>query len=329
MKDKVAVVILNYHSPRDVLTLLELILLNKTTFERGDIIPIVVNNSPSDDTKKLLKGFLRQHDLEEGDDLFYIESPKNVGYAKGNNLGISLALELGANYVEIINPDVRVPPNYISEKVKFSKKYGCNITGSILINQEPVSKRYPLGVIKPAKKFDIGVLPERRYVSGAVFMWNKEALDLLGGFNESTFLYLEEQITIDTLKKYGGNVCLAPIYAYHHGGKSIGKLSRKYLFYSMESTPIYLALTDHPAELLASVVWYPIVKIPTRAAGVAIYKKDPKVFFESYITMINGFFSGVKKAIKILSKKRLCPLFGFPAASKKDPSCKVPYNFTH
>jgi GT2 family glycosyltransferase len=43
-----------------------------------------------------------------------IKSPINVGYAKGNNLGIRAALDHGSDYVMLLNDDTEVAPNFLT-----------------------------------------------------------------------------------------------------------------------------------------------------------------------------------------------------------------------
>lgn len=65
---------------------------------------IVVDNASTDDSWEKLNAT-----FEGESDVTLCRSPKNGGYAKGNNLGLSLAEKLGGiEYVGIMNPDVVV-----------------------------------------------------------------------------------------------------------------------------------------------------------------------------------------------------------------------------
>ena len=49
--------------------------------------------------------------------LIVLRSRENLGYAGGNNLGIRLALERGADYVWLLNNDTIVNPGCVTELV--------------------------------------------------------------------------------------------------------------------------------------------------------------------------------------------------------------------
>ena len=82
---------------------------------------VIDNNSPSGD------GELLQQSLPRDE---FIQLNKNTGYAGGNNYGISQAIMGGADYIFIVNPDVRLQPecldNYLSVFKKYPKAGGLN-----------------------------------------------------------------------------------------------------------------------------------------------------------------------------------------------------------
>ena len=52
---------------------------------------------------------------------------ENLGYAGGNNVGIRKALESGADYIAILNPDIKINSDFISpliNELKRDKKIG-------------------------------------------------------------------------------------------------------------------------------------------------------------------------------------------------------------
>lgn len=63
---------------------------------------IIDNASPDESGKKLRTKFPK---------IEYFQMPKNFGYAGGNNYGIAHALKNNADFVLIINPDVRIEAN--------------------------------------------------------------------------------------------------------------------------------------------------------------------------------------------------------------------------
>ncbi|MGH8692820.1 MAG: glycosyltransferase family 2 protein [Burkholderiales bacterium] len=97
----VYVIILNYNGrcwlPRCLSTLAE------TRYENFRIV--VVDNASSDDSLKIVsEGFPSVEVIANG---------ANLGFSEGNNVGIRAALENGADYVVLLNPDTKVEPGWL------------------------------------------------------------------------------------------------------------------------------------------------------------------------------------------------------------------------
>ena len=58
---------------------------------------------------------------EFGEAIHLIESPTNLGFAGGANLGMRYALEQGADYVLLLNNDTTVDPAFLSALVEAAK----------------------------------------------------------------------------------------------------------------------------------------------------------------------------------------------------------------
>ena len=73
---------------------------------------IIIDNGSEDGTQKIVKSYK---------EVQFIQSEKNLGFGKANNLGIKLALKQGADYLFLLNQDAWVNKNTISELIKTSK----------------------------------------------------------------------------------------------------------------------------------------------------------------------------------------------------------------
>jgi GT2 family glycosyltransferase len=51
-----------------------------------------------------------------------LQNKKNLGFCKGNNIGIKYALEKGAEYLVFLNNDTKVERNWLTELVKTAEK---------------------------------------------------------------------------------------------------------------------------------------------------------------------------------------------------------------
>lgn len=144
-----------------------------------------------------------------------ILAPRNGGFAYGNNLGIRLAMENGgADYFLLLNPDTQVRPRAIGSLVAFLQRHpDVAIAGPSFENADgtewPIAFRFPSAGTEFCAALGIGLVTRllgdrtvaRRmpavaqqvdWVSGAAMMIRSEVFEVIGGFDESYFLYFEE-----------------------------------------------------------------------------------------------------------------------------------------
>ena len=96
----VSIIILNYNAGKLLLDCVDSVFLsNYKNFE-----VIVVDNVSTDNSHKKCK--------ETFEKIVLIENKRNLGYCKGNNVGIENA---NGEYIIILNPDTVVEPNWIQK----------------------------------------------------------------------------------------------------------------------------------------------------------------------------------------------------------------------
>ena len=166
-----------------------------------DLKIIVIENSNDKNLKTKLE--------EENSNLECILSEKNLGYAKGNNLGLSL---VKTKYALIINPDAEVQRKALDNFFLAARENpNFAIIGPYIqetknnISSEEIKKgSYP---VKSVKGF-------------AMFLNLKEFEDL-GFFDENFFIYFEEIDLCKRLIKNDKKIFLdTNIQIYHAGGTS-------------------------------------------------------------------------------------------------------------
>lgn len=145
----------------------------------------------------------------------YIAAPGNLGYGKGNNLGIESAR---GEYVFILNPDTLVEKGAVDNLLTFLKKnkkagvvaptlYDKNgkmypsqgtkkltpLRGLVALSflnklfpRNPISKEYWMLNVDRTKPFEVDVVP------GTALMIKKSLFEKIGGFDKNFFLYFEE-----------------------------------------------------------------------------------------------------------------------------------------
>ncbi|MFU7515533.1 glycosyltransferase [Clostridium sp. HCS.1] len=134
--EKICFVILHYMSYKDTVECVESI-LNNVNYNNYNII-VVDNNSSNDSGKKLINRYTL-NDLVE-----IIINNKNLGFAKGNNIGYKIAKEkYNAEFIVAINNDTIIEQkeflNLIIEQYKESRFYllGPDILSADGIHQNP------------------------------------------------------------------------------------------------------------------------------------------------------------------------------------------------
>ena len=75
---------------------------------------IVVDNCSSDSTIEFIKANFQ--------DVSLLEQNKNIGFGKANNIGISLAMKKGADYVFLLNQDAWVEDKTLEKLVQAHQK---------------------------------------------------------------------------------------------------------------------------------------------------------------------------------------------------------------
>ena len=252
-----ALVVLNYNTPELTIGAVRHVIELKI-----GIRLIVVDNASTDDSWEKLNAT-----FEGESDVTRCRSPKNGGYAKGNNLGLSLAEKLGGiEYVGIMNPDVVVGKDALYALVnvlKQDKSIGFATTQTIYNGKKTNSSTSAwkkggllrwlvdatlLGtLIRRAAKAILGIELDLKgcykqadfaqaintvfAVQGCFFFGRIETFSGIGAFDSRTFLYHEENILAEKIRDAGlSNVVLRDFWIQHNHGdkdKELQKRSKK------------------------------------------------------------------------------------------------------
>src|ERR1019366_3497405 len=97
----VAVVVLSWNGREDTLACLR----SLAALDAPEPFVIVVDNGSSDGTADAVREAFPGVEL--------IETGANLGFAGGNNAGITRALERGASHVLVLNNDVELDPHFV------------------------------------------------------------------------------------------------------------------------------------------------------------------------------------------------------------------------
>lgn len=179
--------------------------------------------------------------VEKFPELKLIVVKENLGYAGGNNLGIKYALESGADLIWVVNPDIVVAPDALSEAMKamtdnvavvaskvyfaagfefHKEKYKKNDLGKVIWYagadndwDNVYAKHWGINEVDKGqfnKKKEIG------YATGSSMLLRSEVLKKTGLIDEKYFMYYEENDLCQRIKKAGYKLIYAPQSIVRH-----------------------------------------------------------------------------------------------------------------
>lgn len=198
-----------------------------------DVEVIVIDNASKDGTAARIRELMPS--------AIVVESPVNTGFAKGNNIGIEMALERGADYVYLLNHDTEVTPDFLHEALAAMRSDATIGSAQSLLVLSPnkhlinsagnavhfLGFGYCLAYTMPTSSFVAGGEPEIAYPSGAGVMLSGEALRKVGLFDETFFMYHEDLDLGWRLRLAGYKNVLATrsrIYHKYEFSRSVAKL---------------------------------------------------------------------------------------------------------
>jgi GT2 family glycosyltransferase len=249
-----AVIVLNYQGRR----WLEACLDALQATEYPDFIIIVIDNASTDGSADLVR--------ERFPDLELIVNPTNLGFCEGNNVGIGRALETGADYVVLLNPDTKVRPEWLKELIDVGQSEPhIGILGAVQLEYDGEAFN---GWTQTAMAAHLDELkePERarrwiavEWVEGACFAVKRRVFEEVGLLDPIYFAFYEEIDFCRRARRQGWETALVPRARIHHhrGGswESDARIKRERDYRCDRSQFIY-AVTDPERSAAANAKWY-------------------------------------------------------------------------
>lgn len=208
---KIAIIVLNWNGKQDTLTCLES--LQKLTCPRFEVI--VVDNGSTDDSAMAMQRAYPHH--------IFIVNSQNLGFAEGNNVGIRLAMERGAELLFLLNNDTIVAPDILERFVEgFAAHPQAGILGAKICRLDHRETLDHLGGRWNRKtgKFDFigGQEPEAKwqetqeldYVCGAGLIVRRAVIEKIGLLDPRFFLIWEESDFCFRARRAGFQVLTCP-----------------------------------------------------------------------------------------------------------------------
>jgi len=188
--NQITIVITTYKSENKIIKCLE-------SIDQNCKILVIENSNNKDLKNKIEKNFKNVECILAG---------KNLGYAKGNNLGLS---KVKTSYALIINPDAILQKETINNFFKTANKIKeFAIIGPAIQDEKNLTN-------------NLNNLTEVNSIKGFAMFLNIKEFKNIGFFDENFFIYLEEIDLCRRLKKNNKKIYVDPtILIAHQGGSS-------------------------------------------------------------------------------------------------------------
>jgi len=165
----------------------------------------------------------------------FINSPQNLGFAGGNNLGINFALKNKADYVLLLNNDAYIKDKHFLEKLK--KTNSDVVSPLIFFNKNGMETYdyggrvdYIMGRNTHLESLSPKLIDSSRidYFSGACLFIKRCVFDKVKHLDDKYFLYYEDVDYCLRVKKAGFRLKLCPgTQIFHDLSHSTSKLGKK------------------------------------------------------------------------------------------------------
>jgi GT2 family glycosyltransferase len=298
----ISIIIINYNTSALTINCIESII----EFESDKIKEFIIvdNASREEDYDNLTKK------LNKIDNITFIRSKINLGFAAGNMLGFQNAT---GNYYAFINSDVLfVSPVFEDMSAFMEKNKTVGVCGPQILNdisEESISFRPFEGLRyklfgkkflaftqpnKPSmlKKYNTPIAVD--FIIGSFMFFRAEAFHLVGGFDPNTFLYYEESDICFRLKKIGYSTYFLPNLKYIH---LEGKSSSVNLNLKLEHLISYLYVTRKNLGFLKYIIIKKFLILSYLLK--APFKKKNRFLFLKLITMQESLAHSMRHNQKI------------------------------
>jgi GT2 family glycosyltransferase len=165
---------------------------------------IVIDNASTDDTVSYIK--------ENYPEIHLIESDKNLGFGKANNMGLEYALNNDCDYVYLLNQDAWVEPTTIEVLINVAQKnqeYGIISPMQITANQDKLDKNFSVCCNKCSRLIDdlyfntLKDIYETEKTMAAHWLITRKCLMNVGGFSP-VFTHYGEDDNLQGRANYHG-----------------------------------------------------------------------------------------------------------------------------
>ncbi|MBC7519310.1 MAG: glycosyltransferase [Microbacteriaceae bacterium] len=265
----VSVILVNFRGTDDTLECVRG--LQSLNWPADKLEIIIVENGSGDDSLARL-GVL-------GDTVTLIESTANLGFTGGCNLGVTSAT---GEFIAFLNNDARPHPDWISSAIHtFGTGKDIGAVASKVLDWEgdrvdfvdAAITWYGMGYKPHAGEHDLGAWDDEKDVlfgTGAAMFVRAEVFELLGGFDDSYFMFYEDVDLGWRMNLLGYRVRYQPAsLAYHRHHASMEKFGNFHELYLLERNALFTLYKNIGAESFDRSVASSLLLAVRRAVGRA------------------------------------------------------------
>jgi len=184
--------------------------LKKTHY--GNYGIILIDNASTDDTVEYVKGNFP--------DVRIIRNSENLGFAKGNNVAMRIAISEDAKYVLLLNDDtIILDPNWLRHAIAVAERDPMIGMVGFELTTDASKSSPPDLVVKDVER-----------ISGCALLIRNDVLKRLGYFDEVYFAYAEESDLEVRAMKSGYRLREINVPIYHKGSGSFSKIPVRFAF---------------------------------------------------------------------------------------------------
>lgn len=272
VKRLVCIIVLNYNGSDHLRYCLPS--LAATDYPNYQII--VVDNASSDGSADMVAALCPNARL--------IRSKSNRGWSGGNNLGIGVALESGAQYIALANNDIRVDSRWLKVAVEVAEADPrVGVIGFQVLEPEPGSSDWDAG-FENAKGAWAGLeLSYPKYVGGMAMFVRAELFARIGLIDEGFFAYCEENDFQIRARKAGYMVVATNVPVWHYGQGSFGKIPLRAAILQTRNNIRLLIKHGSPVDILCAGVAHFYQRILLSRAGQPASAVERRLRFSNLI----------------------------------------------
>lgn len=210
----------------------------------------LIDNSVSPATDELIERFTKQYNIPA---YTHVKNEGNFGVAKGNNQGIKLGLEEGADLVILLNNDIEFKQSYLFHdlvktateqkedlvfpKVMYHGTRKIQIAGGGFNHYKGVSYGYGVGDDDGEKYNTPG---HTGYAPTCFLLISRKVFETIGYMDETYFVYYDDDDFIYRALKHGFKLYFAPhLEIFHKASFSTGGHESPFSVYQLNRNRVY------------------------------------------------------------------------------------------